>query len=158
MSTDIHLSVEARINGKWVFVGDAQPGADYNMFGHLAGVRRSNVNPIAEGRGIPLDATMESFLRVHRPVDGKALTASKIRMVATARRIGAEMGDILEPDPNLHGLTWFTAEELGDAMQACRSEPDEDGNLVSGPDERWTALAAFCLALPEARLVASFDN
>jgi len=39
MGCDIHPHMELKINGKWFYVGEVAHGRNYNLFGHLSGVR-----------------------------------------------------------------------------------------------------------------------
>lgn len=60
MGCDIHTHAEKRIEGKWRRIARLEPfeSRTYGTFAFLAGVRNySGVKPIAEGRGIPEDAS-----------------------------------------------------------------------------------------------------
>jgi hypothetical protein len=68
MGTDIHGYVEAYDRGLgWRAVFDIGPLAfrDYETFGLLFGVRRTNYQPIAAHRGLPADASREARQSYH---------------------------------------------------------------------------------------------
>ena len=59
MGCDIHLHTEVKIKGKWHHYSHPNVNRNYRLFARMAGVRNegNNIQPIAEPRGIPDDAT-----------------------------------------------------------------------------------------------------
>jgi hypothetical protein len=57
MGCDIHAHIEVKIAGKWQHYSDTHIVRNYRLFGHLAGVRFSDLEQVAPVRGIPKDAT-----------------------------------------------------------------------------------------------------
>ena len=62
MACDIHCHVEVKIKGRWHHWNALSIGRNYILFGKMAGVRGADIEPVAEPRGIPDDAT---FLTKH---------------------------------------------------------------------------------------------
>jgi hypothetical protein len=59
MGCDIHSQAERRVDGKWTRIEGLEPfdWRSYGMYGFLANVRNySDVTPISEARGLPVDA------------------------------------------------------------------------------------------------------
>jgi hypothetical protein len=59
MGCDIYVHTEVKINGKWEHVGNPPILRDYELFAKMAGVRQREprIDPIAEPRGVPEDAS-----------------------------------------------------------------------------------------------------
>lgn len=59
MGCDIHLHVEIKVGGKWLHYNAPDIDRNYRLFTKMAGVRaRDNeINPIAQPRGLPPDAS-----------------------------------------------------------------------------------------------------
>lgn len=87
MGCDIHLFVEVRIDGLWCSRGGVcevvDPGRNYLLFAHLAGVRNNGMGimPLAHPRGLPDD-------------------------------LASEAEKYLDPSSGLHSYSWFTLVEL----------------------------------------------
>lgn len=91
MGCDIHMHAERRFEGRWIHVGEPDPGRDYELFYLLGGISRRPVKrmrPIAPYRGVPADITPE--------------TAKDHQMLADAA----------------HSATWLTLKELEDFARA----------------------------------------
>lgn len=83
MGCDIHLHTEVKINDKWHHYGAPNVRRNYALFAKMAGVRNGNgIEPIAEPRGIPTDATeLTQYDCAHWNGDGHShsyLTAPEI--------------------------------------------------------------------------------
>jgi hypothetical protein len=57
MACDIFAHVEIKRNARWLHWNEAILARDYALFGRLAGVRDASVQPVAEPRGFPADAS-----------------------------------------------------------------------------------------------------
>ena len=57
MGCDIHLHVEVRIDDEWLHYANPFVSRNYTLFGFMAGVRDSTVEPVAEPKGLPSDTT-----------------------------------------------------------------------------------------------------
>ena len=57
MGCDIHLHTEVKIEGRWFHQNCPNINRDYELFGVMAGVRRSEILPIVEPQGVPADAS-----------------------------------------------------------------------------------------------------
>lgn len=71
MGCDIHLHTEVKLNGKWEHYNCANVPRNYELFGHMAGVRRDDIKPIAEPKGLPDDLSVITAMDAkHWGVDG----------------------------------------------------------------------------------------
>ena len=107
MGCDIHVHTEVKIDGVWHHWGHPNIGRMYALFGKMAGVRSSEFEPIAEPRGLPLDATFMTMFDYHR-MEGDAHTASWLG--------GAEieqLGEWWEKHRDEHGKHPFIESEFG---------------------------------------------
>lgn len=59
MGCDIHFHVERRSEGvdNWEYMGEFSISRNYELFGHLAGVRAHEVETIHPPRGLPMDTS-----------------------------------------------------------------------------------------------------
>lgn len=63
MGCDIHLHVEIKVGGEWLHYNHPDIDRDYGLFAQMAGVRnRDGIEPIAQPRGLPADATRTTQL------------------------------------------------------------------------------------------------
>lgn len=110
MGCDIHGVFQTKIGDVWVDVPHGlRLQRDYTLFGALAGVRRppQNVQPIAEGRGLPKDFAIDN--RGNHPTDPECLDVYErwdwIRFGrAQGKPCAVDMGD--------HSHSWATGEEM----------------------------------------------
>lgn len=165
MGCDIHCYIEHRVPGENSFSGLGgyiNPGRNYNLFGHLAGVRL-DYPPVVEPRGIPdrdtlsYEAKGDYWLYVCDS-DDEGCTSHKNaeRYVSSYGKKGVYDSDgklKFVEHPDWHTPGWVTAAELEEALS--RSEA------------RWgeakyraviAAMKSFEAAGHEARLVFWFDN
>ena len=113
MGCDIHLHTEVKINGKWHHYGCPSVSRSYLVFSKMANVRNNHgVDPIAEPRGIPSDATELTKFDCERwGCDGHShswLSAEEI----------AALYDYINEDLELYGcrfkhLKWWPEENFG---------------------------------------------
>ena len=74
MGADIHVHLEAKINGKWEHVSIINIGRNYVLFGHIAGVRQP-ANSYIEPRGLPDDISIITKLSFnHWKEDGHTMS------------------------------------------------------------------------------------
>lgn len=127
MSTSIHVAIEQRQVAGWVNI-HAEPDINWNpkvgtpfcalswqnydLFGFLAGVRRSPLsNPIAAGRGLP-DDTTEETLDAIAPYSSAMLGGGyggwSHPEPTTPNERAAESGS----EHELYGFSWVGLEEL----------------------------------------------
>ncbi len=110
MGCDIHGVFQTKIGDVWVDVPHGlRLQRDYTLFGALAGVRRppQNVQPIAEGRGLPKDFAIDN--RGNHPTDPECLDVYErwdwIRFGrAQGKPCAVDMGD--------HSHSWAIGEEM----------------------------------------------
>lgn len=57
MGCDIHAHIEVKLSGRWEHYSIPRISRRYALFGRMAGVRDSSIEPIALPRGIPKNAT-----------------------------------------------------------------------------------------------------
>lgn len=87
MGCDIHCFAEAKIDGKWIGLGETtHVERNYQLFSKMAGVRQcEGVTPIAGPRGLPKDASeLTKLHKEHWGVDGHSsswLSAEEVNMV-----------------------------------------------------------------------------
>lgn len=58
MGCSIHLHEEIKVNGEWYHYGSPSVKRDYEVFAKMAGIRRNDIEPISEPKGMPDDATL----------------------------------------------------------------------------------------------------
>ncbi|KKK61066.1 hypothetical protein LCGC14_3018060, partial [marine sediment metagenome] len=57
MGCDIHAHIEIKVGGEWHHYSQPMVDRDYRLFTRMAGVRKSDVEPISAPRGLPQDIT-----------------------------------------------------------------------------------------------------
>lgn len=136
MGCDIHAYIEysKSDSGKWYcFAGEIDPGRNYAIFAHLAGVRDATglVTPIAADRGLPCDASRTVVLGNALSIceDGieGVRTCSRSNAATLVRNgysqyIGPNNSRITHPD--WHSHSWATTEELSLAISMAKSDDD----------------------------------
>lgn len=55
MGCDIHVFLEVRKDSKWILMNQPHVHRDYQLFGHIAGVRDDSQVLLVEPRGLPND-------------------------------------------------------------------------------------------------------
>ncbi len=73
MGCDIHLHVEIKVDGEWLYYSSSDIRRNYAVFSKMADVRNSNneIKPIASPRGLPSNITkMTRLLRDNYGEDG----------------------------------------------------------------------------------------
>lgn len=65
MGCDIHLHIEISATGQWHHWATPSVARNYDLFGKMAGVR-SDIEPIASPRGLPIDTTIPTRLDYER--------------------------------------------------------------------------------------------
>lgn len=171
MGCDIHCYLEYRDpNPEWkpqdgivTWSGwpRINPGRNYEVFGHLAGVR-SGVDPVVEPRGIPEDISWETagdywmYVNDER-LEGKRTTTTEKALEWAkygCKLVHKEDGTIQKVShPDWHTHSWITTDEFAQVLG--RMSPSR----VSV--EYWALLAAMKELEwhgQEVRLVFWFDN
>ena len=82
MGCDMHAHIEIRYNGKWEHYAMPHIKRRYELFGIMAGVRRDDITPIVQPKGVPHN------------------------MSTVTRLCYEHMG------PDAHTASWFTEEEI----------------------------------------------
>jgi hypothetical protein len=68
MGCDIHMQLEAKVDGRWEHVGELEVWRDYELFSCLAECGRNiDQRPIVENRGVPDDANPYTKLELINP-------------------------------------------------------------------------------------------
>ena len=168
MGCDIHCFIEFNEydeedgkDGDWrPFGGEIHLGREYDVFGHIAGVRTSYV-PVVPPRGFPSDAAYESVAANTLNVVDSAEEAMDYGERCVLREncegwapVGGDENKVWDPDNHTH--TWLT---LGEWVEALSRERSHDYPL----DPRYAAVTAAMTALEmsdkiKTRIVIWFDN
>lgn len=160
MGCDIHCYVEYKSpeSKYWEsFGGHFNPGRDYSLFGRLAGIRRSEVAPLVEPRGIPRDlafkASRDYWLWVSRKPDdsGTQVTRSQANEFVSSglSRYNPENDQEIS-NPDWHTETWLTCAEFSQAISGGYAAPEYDALLA--------AMQSLEASGFVTRLVMWFDN
>ena len=166
MGCDIHAYIEYKHWGdKWWPFANLDIDRDYQLFGLMAGVRRSDIDPVAQPRGVPSDASWkvndENELFVsddpsggrEKPYVSKADAARWLNQGISQQ--GHSESYITDPDWHTH--SWLTIPELRQVIKRY-----EDGCEQDAPNEVRATLASMLMLCGEdeenARLVFWFDN
>lgn len=101
MGCDIHAHIEIRYNGKWEHYAIPHIKRRYELFGIMAGVRRDDITPIVQPKGVPHN------------------------MSTVTRLYYEHMG------PDAHTASWFNEEEIDlliDWLEHKREKAEKEGN------------------------------
>lgn len=151
MGCDIHAYIEHAADDRRIgdgslwwqdFGGRINPGRDYDLFGHLAGVRCNGVTPVAPVRGYPEDAALaadeDNFVRIHYGEEDLAEEGECTPETATKwhNSYGAPYKPHEEgtppkfiQSPDWHTHSWVTPDEFELAIQ--RAETDHRVELAA---------------------------
>ena len=172
MGCDIHLYVEYR-NPKWNgeswhnFGSETNPGRDYNVFSHLAGVRTGGETiEHPPPRGMPKDAAFAARWDNQLYVDDDHAVDDEYCSSANAESwvkggcsewLDAEHTKVSHPDNHTH--SWLTLDEFTEALGCAEAWAKTRGY---GVDAEYGALLAAMAYLAkrghEVRIVFWFDN
>jgi hypothetical protein len=72
MGADIHAHIEIKWDGEWLYYSPVNISRNYELFARMAHMGRcKNIDPVADNRGIPEDATKMTLIHNERwGVDG----------------------------------------------------------------------------------------
>jgi hypothetical protein len=98
MGCDIHMHVEVRDGRKWRTLATPRVTRNYSLFALMARCGRTNLNPIVENRGIPLDAGVDVAWRWNK-----------------VRKTG-----------DYHSPSWLLPEEVAEVAERFKAEDGRD--------------------------------
>ena len=157
MGCDIHCYIEYKspnTEGWSDFGGRVNPGRNYDLFGKLAGVRRSEVTPVVEPRGLPEDisyaASSDAWIYVSSTGSGEGCCTQEQaeRWVGWGARY-RDPEKMFISNPDWHTHSWLTTDEYAAAIEGS-SEPEYAAILA--------AMRSFEENGFQARIVFWFDN
>lgn len=101
MGCDIHAMVERKTRDGWEFVAAVHIPRWYRLFGAMAGVRDSDVTPVARPRGLPTDMGLYSEHRFEDIAGDHTPSWLSTEEFAEAARRASESDDF---NPSLVGI------------------------------------------------------
>lgn len=163
MGCDIHCFVEYRAKGEkfWSSFGNGiQPGRNYEMFGHLAGVRY-DVRPVVAPRGVPDDlgwsASDAYWLFAETEADSKRHDDWVKNGSSRYRILDGKENKSWVSHPDYHTHSWLTRREFQLALfRYVNANPD--AKIPVNYEAIDKLLAHYEKRGMEARLVFWFDN
>ena len=156
MGCDIHCYIEYKSpdTDGWSDFGRINPGRNYDLFGKLAGVRRIEVTPVVEPRGLPEDvayaASSDAWLFVTDTgsSEGCCSREQAEQWVGWGARYRNSEKEFVS-NPDWHSHSWLTPNEFAIAIEGS-GEPEYEAILA--------AMRSFEAGGFQARVVFWFDN
>ena len=168
MGCDIHCYVEYQEpgSGHWFgFGGEINPGRDYVVFGHLAGVRYGEVEHV-EPRGVPEEISLETKWANQLYVDDAHASsegyctreqAESWTNHGYSQYLDEAKTKVTQPDWHTH--SWLTTDEFEEALaQATEAARTHGRGIDTGYKALLAAMKVFSAAGRATRVVFWFDN